>query len=230
MVLYVDIETMYNVASVWRIGSQYVPQTSVLEHAHLLCTGLRMDDGESYITRDLRTAWEALDRADTVVTFNGNRFDLPILRAEFVSAGYDPPAPFRSIDLYSEIRRLFQFQPNNTLRSAALALGLRPKEDSPGVDIWTRCGKDDPAAWAIMEHYCRRDVDLLAEVHDRIGAWIGVRQVRHMDGCPRCGSHDAQKRGFAQTRQTRYQQYKCNACGGYYRGTIAVDRVQVVTL
>ena len=36
--------------------------------------------------------------------------------------------------------------------------------------------------------------------------------------CPKCGSENLQRRGFATTTVGKYQRYQCKDCGGWLRG------------
>ncbi len=48
---------------------------------------------------------QVLSRYDTIIEFNGDRFDLPYLREKYEAYGMeDPFTPLRSVDLYREIR------------------------------------------------------------------------------------------------------------------------------
>lgn len=49
---------------------------------------------------------DLMNQADAIITYNGDKFDLPILNGEFALAGMKPPAPATSIDVFKSVRRL----------------------------------------------------------------------------------------------------------------------------
>ena len=92
-----------------------------------------------------------------------------------------------------------------------------------GFELWTKSLAGDPKAWATMERYNKRDVTLLEELYEKLRPWIpnhpSFAVMAGEDVCPACGSADIQRRGYAYTAQTAYQQFVCKACGKWSRST-----------
>lgn len=90
------------------------------------------------------TVWEALDGVDTLCTFNGDRFDLPILERQ---VRVDLRGRFASLDLLRECRR------------AGLKGGLKRMEERFGIARNTRGmgGWDALRLWARYENEGDRD-------------------------------------------------------------------------
>lgn len=173
----------------------------------------------------LRRLWDLLDEADVVLHYNGERFDIPHIQRELAEKGYNPPSPFKQIDLYKTAKRVFRF-PMNKLAYVAPALGLEQKIEHEGImSLIRRCEKKEPDALQMLEEYNVRDVELLEQLYYRIQPWIpnhpnrGGFQVE--DCCRVCGSSDLQRRGKSVTRAGLvYPRYQCKACGAWSQGKL----------
>lgn len=166
----------------------------------------------------LRRIHRLLAQADTVVTFNGMRFDLPVLNKEFLKHGLNPPAPYKQIDLYRVVRQSFKFE-SNKLDSLTNVLGLGRKVKHKGFKLWVDCMNDDAVAWTKMERYNKQDVLLLEKLYHRVRPWIRQHPQMTEDGlcCPKCGSTWANRRGVQLAVTRAYQRYQCKRCGGWFR-------------
>lgn len=118
------------------------------------------------------TLWEALDGVDTICTFNGDRFDLPILERQL---RMDLRRHFRSLDLLRECRR------------AGLKGGLKQLEERFGIarstrgmsgwdalQLWARYENEgDRAALDVLLEYNREDVMNLVQL-ERVVVGVGL--------------------------------------------------------
>lgn len=151
-----------------------------------------------------------------MVTWNGDKFDIPHLNREFLENGFTVPKPFASVDLLKVSRKAFRF-PSNKLDYVATRLLGAGKTPHTGHQLWIDCMAGDAAAWELMEKYNRRDVWMTEQLYDRFRPWItkhpNNRIVNEHEGCPRCGqAGHLQKRGFKTTAVSKYQQYQCTEC------------------
>ena len=166
-----------------------------------------------------------LSEADVVVSYNGKKFDVPTLNKEFLLNDMPPPAPYRQIDMLQVSRGNFRFQ-SQKLDNVAQALGLGQKTSHEGFQLWVKCMKRDPKAWAKMKAYNMNDVVLLENVYNRMLPWIknhpNANLYNDRPGCARCGSDKVTARGTAKTISGVYQRYQCNGCGGWLKGTKAI--------
>jgi hypothetical protein len=75
------------------------------------------------------------------------------------------------------------------------------------------------SAIAEMARYNRQDVDLLADVFEKLIPYVPSRVnaalFSEKPACPNCGSHKLQKRGPAVNRTSVHQRYQCMGCGGW---------------
>lgn len=237
-VLYCDIETSPNLAHVWGLFNNNVSLSQLRESSRVICWAAKFRgeaktyySGEFDSTRGdmLQAIYELMAQADVVATYNGDRFDLPTLNREFIMQGWSPPAPYRSLDFYKVVRKNFRFA-SHKLDHVAKELGLPGKVKHEGHELWVKCMAGDPAAWARMERYCKRDTRLLEPLHTKLIPWLpAALNVRlYRDGeCPKCGGGPLVKEGFAYTATGRYQRYRCQSKGCWSQATRRTDGTDI---
>lgn len=172
-----------------------------------------------------------MDEADVVVTYNGDKFDLPHLAREFHLAGLRPPAPFISVDLYKVIKKN-EIWMSHKLGYITEALRLAGKLDNSGWELWKGVLSDDPQvrhrAWLEMRRYCKRDVfttdELLIECLPLITnlpspELYELEPDAEVVRCPGCEGTNLHRRGFAVARSRRYPRYQCQDCGKWSKGS-----------
>lgn len=179
---------------------------------------------EIMFSRNMRDAFDLLTEADAVISWNGDRFDEPHLNTVFELEGWGVPKPFARIDLLKTSRKKFKF-PSNKLDYVAGALLGEHKATHQGFKLWRDCMNEDERAWKTMERYNKQDVRITERVYDRLLPWITTHPSVPMlegrrEGCPNCGSLKAQRRGYAYTASSQFQQWQCQnpKCGRWYRG------------
>lgn len=245
-VAYLDIETSPIVTHTWGLKNQFIALNQIRQDPRMIAFGaLWRGEGkvrfysEYHHGRDamLHRVHRLLDEADVVVHYNGNGFDIPWIQGELATNGYTPASPFKNLDLYRVIQKNFRF-PSNKLQYVAGRLVGDSKVSHTGHQLWVDCLEGDEEtkakAWALMKKYCKQDVALLPKLHERLLPWIGNQfnpGVLDADGdkCTKvgCESTDLEKRGFAYTGQSVFQQYRCRKCGGWSRSTKALARVHM---
>lgn len=239
-VLTLDIETSPNVADVWRLfGEQRISMAQLHETSRVICWAgkwygrrpveFRSEHHDGY-EATIRRAHEVLDEADIVIHFNGKRFDVPMLKREFIKLGLNPPSPFRQVDLF-QVAKTIGF-PSRKLDFVAQDLGIGSKVKHEGHSLWTACLAGDERAWARMRAYNVGDVRLTERVYQRLLPWIGNHphyglHSGNEGACPRCGGDRLQRRGFAYTAVGIYQQLHCQSCGSWSRGSKRVGTVDL---
>lgn len=237
-ILYLDIETSPNLADVWGLWGQDIPLCRLRETGHIMGFGYMWDGqkrakwvGEDTHEYDamLEVANELYHEADIVVTYNGDKFDNKWLNAEWVVHGFTPPSPYKSVDLYQVVKKNFKF-PSNKLEYVANRLLGDSKIKHAGYQMWKDCLDPDvdprakKKAWSDMAKYCRKDVELMPPLHDKLKPWLPTSlnvaifdNAEHL-ACEKCGSYNLQRRGTAKAKYYVYQRYQCQDCGGWMRG------------
>lgn len=233
-ILAIDIETSPNLAYVWRLWRENVGLNQLVSATQMLCFAAKWV-GEKRVlwypgyphpehtdtVAMVEAAHGLLDEADVVLHYNGAKFDIPHLNREFLEHGLMPPAPYKQIDLYKVARKVFQF-PSNRLAYVSKALGLEGKVEHSGFELWAGCMAGDVASWREMARYNKQDVVLLEQLYELLLPWIPSHPNRalfdHTEGtCPKCGSTNLQRRGYAVTAVSRFQRWQCQDCGGWSR-------------
>jgi len=238
--LYVDIETTPNLAHVWGLFDQTVSLSQLRESTRMFCFGAKWRDARSTMffsehkhghEEMVHSAHALLHQADVVVHYNGTSFDIRHLNREFLLAGLTPPAPYQQIDLLRVVKKAFLF-PSNKLAYVSEVLEIGGKVQHEGHTLWVKCMAGDPKAWKEMERYCKQDVDLLPELHDKLLPWITNHPNHSLYSgepgtCPNCGSASFHREGHAYTSVGKYPRFQCNDCGRWFQGTHREDGTDV---
>lgn len=227
-ILFLDIETKPMLAYAWRAYDENITPDQIIDKGGLLCFGAKFLDEDSYYFFSewedghedmVDAAYALISEADAVVTYNGDRFDLPKLMGEFILEGYAPPPPVTSIDVYKTVRKLGL--PINKLVFAAPLLGAGEKTSNEGFMLWRKVMEEDPKARKQMEKYCIRDVAILARLYKIIRPYIKNHPHLREEGpdvCGACGSTHVHSRGFRRTRAYKIQRLQCQTCGSWQDG------------
>lgn len=237
-ILTLDIETAPALADVWSLWNVNVGLSQLRQVSTVICFAAKWyghprvefySDHHNGHEEMVAQAHRLLGEADVVVHYNGAKFDMPHLRREFLLGGLPPHKPVQEVDLLKVAKGRFRFQ-SNKLDHVAQQLGVGSKVKHAGHALWVACMAGDGRAWAQMRRYNKADVVLTEKVYDRLRPWI--HNHPHMglflgeeNCCNRCGSTDLERRGFAHTPLSSYQQYRCRQCGGWLRGKTAIARV-----
>lgn len=242
-ILLLDIETSPHSVFAWGLFKQNISIGQIQDTSRVLCASYKwlgekknhfvsewdnVDDRESMID----TLYQVFEEADAIITYNGNRFDLPTLNKEFLLSGYTPPAPYKSIDLYRTVRSKFRFA-SNKLDHIAQQLGLGSKTAHYGFQMWIDVMNGDPKAQRLMAKYNKQDVTLLEEVYNVVLPWIHNHPNHsHSSGthvCPNCGGNHLQHRGFSISATGRHQRYQCQDCGKWSKSSESVSKNLIET-
>lgn len=233
-ILLLDIESSPNTAHVWGLWQQNVSINQLMESSYVLCYAAKWY-GEKEVIFDsvhksrpktmLKGIHGLLNDADAVVHYNGTKFDIPTLNKEFLLHSFNPPSPYKQIDLLRVVRSNFRF-PSNKLDYVAQRLNLGKKHEHEGHELWVKCMNGDKDAWKRMEKYNIQDVVLLENLYGHLLPWIKSHPNHNLfsDGhvCPNCSSSSLQRRGTAISATGTYQRYQCRSCGTWSQSTKSI--------
>jgi hypothetical protein len=236
-ILLLDIENSPALAWVWGLFNEDINLQRLVTPKEMLCFAAKwLGDSEtvwySKQNKDnmLLELHKLLDEADVVIHYNGDRHDMPIINAEFLKAGFPPPSPYKNLDLYKTIRKTFRFT-SGKMEHVLKELGLKEKLADGGFATWVGCIENDLEAWASMRIYNIGDVDSLEEMYFRVRPWIqnhpSHSAYTQTHCCPNCGSHFLVKRGYAYTKVSKFQQWRCNDCGKWSRTSTKISGVRL---
>lgn len=238
-ILSLDIETSPALVYTWGLWDQNVGLNQIVEQVRVLCVAAKfLDEKKIHFFSEwtdghdgmLQKIHDLLSQADVVMTWNGDNFDIPHLNREFVEAGMEPPAPYKSLDLMKIVKREFKSM-SNKLENISDRLGLEGKIKHSGFGLWVGVLNGDPKAQKEMEVYNKRDVTLLEDVHNIIHPWVRLYPPVTLyengdpDACPKCGSTKRTSRGYYYTQVSRFARFQCE-CGSYYRVATADARIK----
>lgn len=228
-ILTVDIETKPAQAYVWGLFDQNVSLSQLIAPSAPICVAAKfLGEKEVYFFSDwgdghddmIRGIHALIMEADAVVTYNGDRFDLPKLRGEFLLLGLPPIPQVTSIDLYKVVRKL-GFQ-SGKLEYIGPLLDIGGKIKHEGFSLWTKVMAGNGPAQARMEKYCKGDVRLTERGYLKLRPYITNHPYLSdiaSHNCGACGSGFLQKRGFRRTKAFLIQRMQCQDCGSWSDGT-----------
>jgi hypothetical protein len=236
------VETKPALVYTWSLWQPMIGVEQVVDAGGLICfaakwlgerkTEFRSDFHDSHKTMVSRL-WTLLDDADAVLHFNGESFDIPHIQREFIEAHKQPPSPFKQIDLLKTVKKQGRFL-SNKLAHVGPQIGLPGKVEHEGFPLWRKCMNGDSAAWGRMRKYNIRDVTLLEEAYEILRPWISSHPSHAAFGgedvCPKCGSGDLERRGYAVLTTGRYARLHCKRCGAWSRETKRADKTGVVQI
>lgn len=228
-ILVLDIETRPALSyhfQMWKVNIQPVQN---VEPGSIICVGMKWM-GQPEV--ELFSVWEhghkamteavhaRLSEADAVVTYNGDKFDLPKLTTAFIEHSLGLPPPLTSIDLYKTVKYKMGLD-FNRLAYVAEFLGVGSKVKHEGFPLWKKVMDGDERAQAKMARYCKGDIRLTERVYKKLRPYIINHPHLGMVGrtaCGACGSGHTQSRGVRRTRSFLIQRIQCQTCGSWQDG------------
>lgn len=227
-ILYLDIEWKPAVVYTFDMWNANFSPEKIIDDGGLLCFCAHWDGSKDFqffaewidgSEGMAKAALDLLSKADAVITYNGDKYDLPKLRGAMVLAGLTPPPPPTSIDLIKVIKR-FGFVMNRLAYVGPL-LQAGGKMKHEGFILWRSVCEGDEKAQRRMMKYCIQDVKLLVNLYNRILPFIDNHP--HLGDnkgeCGACGSNHVQFRGFRRTKYFKVRRMQCQECGAWSTGT-----------
>ncbi len=236
-ILIYDIETAPITAYAWSLWDQNIGLNQIKQDWFMLAWGAKWLGEKEVMYQDNRNRKDItndknlvqnlvklINKADIVITQNGEEFDMKKLNARAVINGLMPTKPVKSTDILKEGRKVFSFT-SHKLEYVADKLNTKYKKlkhsDYPGFDLWKAILAGDKKAWKSMELYCKHDVLSTEEAYTKIRGWIKTQNLPTYDEskslrCP-CGSKKVWREGYAHTALGKFQIYRCLECGKWTR-------------
>jgi hypothetical protein len=227
-ILVFDVEWAPATAYVWRMWDENISPDQLIDHGGMLCFCAHWYGSKEFMFfsewedgRDgmAKAALELLTEADAVVTYNGNKYDLPKITGEILLAGLSPPPPCTSIDILKVVKR-FGFNMNRLAYIGPL-LGAGRKVKHEGFNLWKDVLAGKESAQAKMKKYCIQDVRVLVKLYKVVLPFITnhphLGKAKHE--CGNCNSKQVQSRGYRRTKYFKIQRLQCQGCGAWQDGT-----------
>jgi hypothetical protein len=238
-VLLYDIETSHNIVAQFDPKDEYTPHTNILVERFIICacwqwlgetkihTVAITDDSKRFAKdkyddyRVVKTLHEVIGKADVLVGHNSIRFDDKFVNTRALYHGLSPLPPTTSIDTYKIAKLKFRLN-SNRLDYLGTFLGFGGKKHTP-PGLWIDVLKGDKKAIKTMVDYNKHDVVLLRKVFEKLSPYAPNyinRELFGGTGCPRCGGHKVQSRGYHRAISRVYQRFCCTSCGGWFRSVV----------
>lgn len=236
-ILLLDVETAPHKVYAWGLYDQDIAINQIVEPGYTLCWAAKWLHDKELMFDSIRKSGKRrminhihklMTEADAIITYNGNKFDLPVLNQEILQLKLKPPPPTAQIDLYQTAKRKFRFA-SNKLDFISQELKLGRKHPHKGMDLWAGCMKGNAQDWKVMERYNKQDVRLLEKVYNKMLPWIrnhpNIGNYMDKDGvCPQCGSRRIHSNGTRRTSVSVYVRFQCDDCGAWSRGALSEPR------
>lgn len=229
-ILVLDLETAPAVVYTWGLFDVNIGLEQLISPSRIISVGAKFVGESKVYYKDvydgekamLRMGADLLIEADAVVTYNGDKFDLPKLTGAFLLHNIKLPPPPVSIDVIKTVRKLGL--QSNKLAFAVPYYGLGEKGGTT-FKLWREFLEKDPKARKDMKHYNLKDVRILESLYKKLLPAIKShpKLFRASGECGKCGAKNTlQRRGFHYTESRAYQRFCCGQCGGWSRDTKAV--------
>lgn len=232
-ILTLDIETNQHRGRFWGTFKQNIDPMRIDSPTRTLTWSAKWLGGAAVAMHEddpqfLERLYDMLDKADAVITYNGDGFDLPHLRREFIRAGYPPLRPIVSIDLYRIVKKLFKL-PSYRLDYVAYWLFDERKLETGGIGLWDGVEAGEEKAIRKMLRYNIKDVRLTERVYKHIKPWMTNHphllnkdvfiDDAHVDyACASCGSKHVSRERPRRTRCYAIRLVRCTNCGHWQDG------------
>jgi hypothetical protein len=234
-ILTFDIETQRAIVETFTLFPKYIHIDRVIKPTRVLCFSARWrgedknifhaawdDDDDDAYEKMLLAIWNLLDRADFVVTWNGDRFDVQWIEEECERLGMGRPTPYKSVDLIKVAKRRFKAGLMSLKLDWSARQWLRDRKVAHGgTDLWhdirygTKAEKRDAAR--IMREYCIHDTELTERLFGRYLPWIPINLGLFNDEddgrmhCTKCNGTNLKRDGkkWHSTNAGLYQMWRC---------------------
>lgn len=200
-------------------------------------TAMNLSDTKSYkkdpqddklLSKELH---KVLCDADILLGQNSDQFDVKMANYFFIMNGIEPVPPTKYIDTKKIAKRYFRFM-NNTLDNLGEELGYGGKTKTTYRDLWVPAFLEgDKKSWKLMDKYCKNDVDQTTKIYLKMRPFMHQhpslsRISGDYDSCPRCSSFSYRIKAYRTTNTSRYHQYQCNDCLGFFSDRKAITEKQ----
>ncbi|OHA99679.1 MAG: hypothetical protein A3H52_02335 [Candidatus Zambryskibacteria bacterium RIFCSPLOWO2_02_FULL_39_26] len=115
---------------------------------------------QSFIEEEFEKMWQILEKADLLITYNGDHFDIPLLNKYFKKAGRGDLSKLRSLDILKELRNAYGRRMKLD-QVAEGTFGINKQGNGLEAVNWWRNGEIER-----VRKYCLEDVKLTKDVYE----------------------------------------------------------------
>jgi transposase-like protein len=237
--LSIDIETLPGKFYSWSPAVDYLGRHMMITDWSLLSFSAKWV-GDDRIISSVLTSEEAimrddrrlaimiqalLDRAHTVITHNGRRFDIKKINTRLWKHKLQKPSDYRVIDTLVTAKSVFGLS-YNTMDFIAEFVE-RDQKLHTSQSLWTGADHGDPTSLATMLEYNDQDVRTQEQIYMEMRPWIKGHPnlaiiAGKPDACPVCLHQGGHKHiGFHYTNKKAYKEFRCPQCGSTWHNNKA---------
>lgn len=214
--LVLDIETAPAEAYIWRMWDETIGMDQLIKPSRIISVGAKFVGSSTFYYRDeqdgnkamLQMAADLIARADAIITYNGDRFDLPKLKGEMLLYKVKLPPPTASIDVIKTVKKLGLQSNKLAFAVQHFKLGSKGRTD---FRLWRKWVEGDPVARKKMQFYNRRDVVKLERLYKMVLPAMTSHPTLFAGTpgkCPVCGGK-ARPHGHRYTKYFQIQRIEC---------------------
>jgi DNA polymerase elongation subunit (family B) len=257
-ILILDIETQRAIVETWTTYKPFITIDNVIVDSRILCFAAKWHGEEKVTFRSswdedahyqvipeqyekmMRAAFELLDEADVVITYNGDRFDNQWLQREFSRLGLGRPLPSKSIDLMKINKKWFKKGQLSLKLDWSVRKWLGDKKVEHGAsDLWhdIRYGtrEEKRASKKLMREYNIHDTVLTGRLFNQWLPWASINVALYEnedeDGllhCTKCNSTNLTRVNKRKTTNAfQYHMFRCKDCGAPSSGKRSVGTTEL---
>lgn len=127
------------------------------------------DEYSSYLVEDLPKLWPLLEKADVLITFNGEHFDIPLLNKYY----HGDLTTIRSLDILVEFRKALGRRIGlGNIAEATLGIG-KSSNGLQAVEWWKKGDIEN------IRKYCLQDVKVTKDVYEYA---LKHKKLKYKDG------------------------------------------------
>lgn len=242
-VLTLDIETWPYVVKAWQMGEGYTRHDRIVKDRAIACVAAKWR-GEKEVLffstegqRDLRNDKKVVAsikglvaKADVLVTQNGKRFDIPIIRGRCSVLGIGDLEKPKHYDTCQMARQLGLPSARLDYLTATYAPHVRKlnHKEFPGDTLWDECELGNKRAWKEMEAYNKQDVLGTEAVFEAIAPYFSIDFSVFHEGHERvcvCGSTEWYANGFSYNDRGKFRRFKCKRCDANFTESGAANNL-----
>ncbi len=249
-ILLLDIETSPGEYYSWSRDPQYLSPEMMIKDWGILCWSAKWlfqpeIMGQSVTPREaidhtersiLGEMWSLMNQADIIVTQNGIKFDIKRLNTKLIKAGYAPPSAYSNVDTLKFAKEKFFFTYNSLEELGRELLDLPDGKIKMNMTDWKQCVKGNQEYLDKMLFYCKNDVaPLLEDVYLALRPWMNHPNLNLYTNhtqkvCPNCESEHLVWGEEYSTPLSRWNGFRCSACGALGRGTKSKHKIKQVSI
>ena len=188
-ILFVDLESSYNLVSSWRIGNKVrLNHDNIIQERKIICISYSLENEEKVHTlywnseqcdaKMLLEFVKVLEKVDILCGHNSDSFDFKFIRTRCAYHGIPFPNKLKTIDTLKMARNSFYFN-NNKLDYISKFLGVGEKVSTGGLPLWDAIIlHKDKEALKTMISYCENDVRITKEVYKKLQKYVPIKKFR----------------------------------------------------